>query len=63
MSFQLTCEKARLATWLNGKRATDTPPVAMIRYLAEAELAGKGLQIGPFGSESTFTTPSLNVFI
>ena len=35
----------------------------MLRLLAEAELAGKGLHIGPFGAGNTFTTPSLNVFI
>lgn len=31
--------------------------------MAEAELAQKGVQNGPFGTDNSFTVPSLNVFI
>ena len=63
VTIQLACEKARLATWLNSKRTSDTPAVALLRFLAEAELAQKGVQSGPFGSDTSFVVPSLNVFI
>lgn len=35
----------------------------MWKMLAEAELASKKVQAGPYGTESTFTAPSLNIFI
>ena len=35
----------------------------MLRLMAEADFAQKGVQSGPYGSETSFTVPSLNVFI
>ena len=54
-------EKARLATWFNVKPAS--PSLTMLSLLAETDLAQKKLQTGPFGTDSVFTVPNLNVFI
>lgn len=61
--MQCLYEQARLATWFNTKISDNKPVVSMWKMLAEAELANKKVQAGPYGTESTFTAPSLNIFI
>ena len=55
-------EEARLATWFNTAKNND-PVISMLKLLAESELASKRVQAGPYGTESIFSAPSLNIFI
>ena len=65
--FMYACEKARLLTWFSsgGNKApgAEKPSLTMLRMMAETEFVQKGVLRGPFGSDVTFTVPSLNVFI
>jgi len=61
LAIRYMIEKARLATWFNVRPTTHS--LTMLQQLAEAELVLKKIQAGPFGTESAFTVPNLNIFI